>query len=261
MVMNPCLHAKVFSPSDIPGLFSWLDASQPSTILNALGAQAVVTDDVATWNARSGANAVTITSGARPVLGATYSLKGFPGIYFDGTNDGLTLGTGLNAEATIFAVTQREEQDAVSAGQARMIVSCLEPAAAFGMILATGRSGSANGNNVCLAACGGTILTTTTIAGSTTSGGVDGDFPNYTPVVLGGLCVSAGSQIYKDGTLIDECAATTSVNASTYPVRLGCASNDTRRYKGWLYEVVIYTRALTTLELGTVSDYLEGKWL
>ena len=72
------------TPSTIPGLTLWLDAADPSTITIATG--------VSSWRDKSGngLNASQATGSAQPVYQQSV-LSGLPALYFDGSNDFLSI--------------------------------------------------------------------------------------------------------------------------------------------------------------------------
>lgn len=94
------------TPLSLPGLVLWLDASDASTLYDAVSGGSLVAADgtVARWNDKSGQNnhATQATSGARPVRKLAIQ-NGLDVLRFDATDDGFATPLNLTATAAEFS--------------------------------------------------------------------------------------------------------------------------------------------------------------
>ncbi len=72
---------------------------------------------------------------------------------------------------------------------------------------------------------------------------------------------SSNYRAYVDGNEELNISSSASVSATGHTFNIGGHDNQTRSIDGYIFEVLVYERALTILEIETVEQYLGEKWL
>ena len=257
------------SPTSLPGLQLWLDASDSSTLYDATSGGSLVAADggVARWEDKSGnaRHATQSTSGSRPVR-KTAIQGGLDVLRFDGSDDWFVFSSSTSTfkflhstDSTVFVALTRSSTDDAS------IVDNVGGSTAgtgFTMYFA---NGSASSDKITAFAGRGVSQQTTFI---NTSGN---DF-----VPSGWSVVSHVGQPL-DATAAERSAlrrnggATQSNNSSTNAASTSNASNDLRigsfhnlntsyTFGGDIAEIIIYNSALSDTDREAVENYLMTKW-
>jgi hypothetical protein len=244
--------APAFAPTDISGLQLWLDASDTSTLYNATAGGSLVTADgsaVARWQDKSGNNRHIIqsTSNARPLL-KTSIKNGKNVLRFDGSNDALAIASSFaNTSNTTFAFIAFKHNSTTQTGSGG------------GRILNVSFNGT---NNRCYAGSGSAFINskigaTLGRAGTdnvNTSRGID---LNSLLLAFGRSNNSAG-QVFINGTSAGSLTPVNGGSATTQFLQVGGDANG--YLNGDVYEVLMYSAPLTTVQRQAVESYLNTKW-
>lgn len=239
-------------PTAFAGLALWMDASTLKTQGTAEMADGTAID---TWRSRaklpfnSAEPAFTATTTARPLYKQSVQ-NSLPGVLFDGTNDlmtGPTDWTNLTGrnERTIFVVCKPTALVSTGSGVTYSRPNLIGTAAGYDGI-SISPSGSDN------------IFTA-----------FDYDAASVRTASTGVLSVNSMALIeswHQDGVLsvsLNEAAAVTTtlreVTLSGSTIQMG-TSGSAAFYTGYIFEVLIYSRVLGTIERDAVAAYLRAKW-
>lgn len=223
--------SSTFNPRSISGLALWLDANDSSTLEITNGV-------VSQWNDKSisTANATQTTPENRP---GTTIVNGRTAVLFDGANDGLTFtGTARTNHTWIVVAAQTEDPTGTNA-----IIT--DSANGYGFTL--GRFGANRGIS---AGWGG-------FSGATYQS-VNLGFPGALPasVLSVNLAGGIGGNLWRNGTAI----ATFTDSLSTTISRIGFLNSSTFLLKGWIGEILCYSRSLTPAERQKAERYLGAKF-
>jgi hypothetical protein len=229
MAMNPKLlrpKASGFNPKSLPGFVYWLDASQSSTITVETG--------VAQWRDAGGSSikAAQVTANAQPAY-QTAQQNGKNAVYFDGTNDTMSLGdlsASFPSAATAIFAYRPNNQDTYS------IYTTTNNSAFWAY--PTGRTYI------------GTFKTTrlNNVASSL--------MPTNSSAVVAIVSSSSAYRVYINDVLAHDVAADFTSGTNH---RLGLNDLGTV-YKGWIYEAIFSSSALSTTQLSSAYKYLKAKW-
>jgi hypothetical protein len=221
-----------FVPTSVPNLALWLDASDTSTITHVANA-------VSQWNDKSGnANHAVQATGTKQPTTNTRTLNGLNVIDFDGSNDIMTLTSGINPATNGVTVFHVVEADVTTGTQATV-------------------GSNTNGMNFCVAVAGVAFQ-------HTQKSGVT----NY---VVGSNAVVAGTPFI--GTCRTQASGTTqnyngladgsNTTATSYTVNIDTIGNralETAPFNGKIGMVLVWPRVLNTLEVNIVGNYLSDIW-
>ena len=240
MGMSPRLlrpRASGFNPKSISGLAAWWDASDASTITTVSGV-------VSQWNDKSGnsLNATQTTANNRP-SNSTETLNGRAVMTF-ADNDFFSFTGTARTDETLFCVGRA---NVAPSGAVRTNIFVGDNASGFGLSVVTKNDGATGTVEINL----GGFTTGTTRAAFTIASGAP-----YGPGVLS--CVrssAAGGILRSDGTQRATCTTSNSFTLS----RIGGVGTASPLY-GYIAEILIYSRALTTSESQRVERYLGKKW-
>jgi len=229
MAMNPKLlrpKASGFNPKALPGFVYWLDASQSSTITTATG--------VSEWRDAGGGTikATQATANSQPAYQSAQQ-NGKNAVYFDGTNDQLTLGN----------------------------LSASFPTAASGIFAYRPNTDNSytlyrTSNNSAFQA----YPTAKTYIGTfktTRFNNVDSPFmPTNANAIIAIVSSAAAYRVYINDVLRHDVAADFSAGTSHV-----IGSNDLGDFfNGWLYEAIFTSTALSEANLSAAHKYLKAKW-
>jgi hypothetical protein len=181
--------------------------------------------------------------------------NGLGGVYFNGTTDGLS----VNPLTDLQSVT----------GQTIIVVAKSLSPSSTGQYIQGGEDGNTGLDEVFIRQSGGTYDIRTAF-GSATGGVVDGNTHILTTVFSGSGTNNSDRLKFR----IDSCEQTLSFNSSisattsslTDYVFMGVSYSNAVSgveqyyYNGFIFDVLVYSRALTVSELTVVENYLSGKW-
>lgn len=218
--------ASSFLPNSIANLAIWLDADNSGSVQIGTG--------VAGWNNRIPANAVNftqVTANNQPAY-QTAQQGGRNAIYFDGTNDSFAGGnfSSLFPSAASVVVAFRPDGDTEYTLIRTGNNSSFWQYPTNRTYIGTFKGTRVNNVATTLPTSGNSIVTITS------------DSSNY--------------RVYTGATLIHDLAADYSAGTSH---ALGVNDLGTF-YKGWIYEVLYYSRTLTADERAALIWYLSAKW-
>lgn len=229
MGMNPRLlrpRASGFDPRSLSGLAIWLDASDSTTVTISTGASQ--------WRSKVSGSSIKATQsiGNNQPAYQTAQRNGRNALYFDGTNDSLVLG---NLSSTFpsgasVAVAYRVESDTEYA------------------LIHTG-------NNLQFWAYNARTYIGT-FKGTRFNNVSSPSMPTDAAAIVSILSGSEGYAVYINNALAHSAAADFSAGTNH---QIGLNELGTF-FKGWVYEVVYYSRALSESEIGKVHKYLSAKW-
>ena len=231
MSMNPRLlrpRATGFNPKSISGLAMWLDAADTSTITLDAGA-------VSEWRDKAiGSQFVQTTPNNRP--GQT-TINGRNALLFDGSNDTLQCSNPFAAYPFSMFIVQR-------------VVAYTN----FGMHYAIGSSTNFNlrqfstAGNIEVEAPGGFARSTAALFSTTAA--------QLMSLVYDST--AANSVLYQDNTSVATSAAL------SQPTLSGTHFIGTRNgglpFNGYIAEILVYSKTVSTLERATISQDLGKKW-
>ena len=229
MPMNPRLllpRATGFNPKSLPGFVYWLDASQAPTITVSTG--------VSEWRDAGGSSikAIQVTGSAQPAY-QTAAQNGRNAVYFDGTNDNMSLGN-LSASFPTAATA----------------IFAYKPNGNDTYSLYTDSD-----NNAFWA-----YPTGRTYIGTFKTTRLNNVASPLMPIDRGAVVaiVSSGAayRVYVNGTLAHDVAADfgTGTNHRLGQNNLGAA------FRGWLCEAIFSSSALNASQLAAAYKYLDAKW-
>lgn len=215
-----------FSPKNIAGLVYWLDASQSSTVTVETG--------VAEWRDSAGSSikASQVSANSQPAY-QTAVQSGKNAVYFDGANDSITMGD-----------------------LSSFFPSAVTALFAYKASNSTEYSLYTDNNNSAFWA----YPTNRTYIGtfkSTRLNNVSSPLmPTNSAAVVAIASSSAAYRVYVDDVLAHDVAADFLVGTNH---RIGL--NDLgAAFKGWLYEVILYSSVLSDADLSSAYKYLKAKW-
>lgn len=218
--------ASGFNPKALSGFVYWLDASQSSTITVETG--------VAQWRDAAGSSikASQVTANAQPAY-QTAQQNGKNAVYFDGTNDSMSLGdlsaSFPSAATAIFAYKVDTDTD---------------------------YSLYTTSNNSAFWAYPTARTYIGTFKGTRLNNVSSPSMPTATAAIVAIVSSSAAYRVYINNVLAHDVAADF---ASGTNHRI--AQNDLGAVmKGWLYEAIFAASALGTSDLSKAYKYLQGKW-
>ena len=220
-----------FSPTNISGCQVWFDAADPSTVIAPNG-------PVLSWTSKGAASMTATPSGTAP----TYTkYNGFPGIAFNGTSTKMTTPT------TYSFGTTGSTWIAVSVNFSP-ISSTLPPDASV-VVAAAGAPERAIRYN----------STTSATSYSIHTGTLRQDTGNNTNGIRGFIDTAAAFNAYTNGT---------NTASNTTAVTFQAGSNqglimgqwNIGWLNGFIFEILIYNRALSLSEYQQVEAYLAQKW-
>jgi hypothetical protein len=229
MAMNHRLlrpRASGFNPKSLPGFVYWLDASQSSTITVSTG--------VSEWRDAGGSaiKATQVTANAQPAY-ETAAQNGKNAVYFDGTNDNMSLG---NLSASF-----------PSAASALF---------AFKVNNKTDYSLYTDSNNSAFWAYPTNRTYIGTFKGTRLNNVSSPSMPTNSAGIVAIVSSSAAYRVYINDALAHDVAADFVVGTNH---RVG--NNDLGAlFKGWLYEAIFYSSALSVSQLSAAHKYLKAKW-
>ena len=233
MSMSPRLlrPSSTFSPRSISGLALWLDANDSSTL--------TITDDaVSQWNDKSisKVNATQTTPENRP---GTTIVNGRTAVLFDGANDGLIFtGTARTDQTWIVVAAQTEDQTG-----SRAIIQD----ASNGYGITPARIGANRGISSGWGSFGATTYQVVSLG---FAGGLPASVLSVN--VAGGI----GGNLWRNGIAI----ATFTDSLSTTISRIGFLNSSTFPLKGWIGEILCYSRSLNPAERQKAERYLGTKF-
>jgi hypothetical protein len=215
-----------FNPASISGLAIWLDASDSSTVTTATG--------VSEWRSKVSGSAIAATQPTANNQPAYQSAarNGKNSIYFDGTNDVMLLG---NLSATF--------PSAASVCVAITVDTDNEYA-----VIQTGE------NNQFWQFSGSTYIGT--FKGTRVNNVPSPLMPTASSAVVSITSDATAYRVYINNSLAHDLAADFSAGTNH---RIG-QNNLGTQYKGWIHEVIYYSKALTAAEQSRVHGYLKSKW-
>ena len=229
MPMNPKLlrpRASGFNPKSLPGFVYQLDASQSSTITIATG--------VAEWRDAAGSSikAAQVTANAQPAY-ETAAQNGKNAVYFDGTNDNMSLGnlssSFPSAASALFAFKVNNKTD---------------------------YSLYTDSNNSAFWAYPTNRTYIGTFKGTRLNNVSSPSMPTNSAAVVAIVSSSSAYRVYINDVLAHDVAADFLVGTNH---RIG--NNDLGAlFKGWLYEALFYSSALSVSQLSAAHKYLKAKW-
>jgi hypothetical protein len=240
-------------PTSIPGLQLWLDASDSSTLYDSTVGGSLVTTDgsaIARWQDKSGNNRhiIQATSNARPLL-KTAVKNGKNVLRFDGSDDALAIASAFaNTSNTTFAFIAFKHNSTTQTG-----------ASGADRILNISFNGT---NNRCYAGSG-SAFTSGKIGAALGRGGTD-NVNTSRGIDLNSLLLAFGrnnnsnGQVFINGASAGSLTPVNGGSATTQFIQVGGAFNG--YLNGDVYEVLMYSAPLTTIERQAVEAYLNTKW-
>lgn len=226
-------------PSDVRGLVTWLDASDVSTITEAMNVVQTIADKSGQGNDATQGNPTL-----RPIL-TPAAQNGLSGLLFDSVDD-------------LMDIPNSPELEAIADEISIFFVAKFNPLANF----ATGHirkwSGTGNGVYIQNDSNGDALWRIATSAGSQVIPDVDALRPPvFTNIATqGGVILNSGNY--------DLRGASGSIESGTYDHGGGFSSNTGIRLfdraNGFLFELLVYNRAVSVAEAVFIEGYLAAKW-
>jgi hypothetical protein len=232
----PVIAPAAFSPSDLPNLVLWLNASTLALNDN---------DTVATWNDSSGLgnNASQSNSAKRPIYKASSGPGGKPSVQFDGTNYCMAGNTSITGTTlTAFAV-----------------LTMSNTTSDYGRALSLGATGNPDYNSAlyCVA-IGRNDLFARLYAFRNNSNGSQANVSYDTGYVFDTIFDGVNNTSYLNGTAQASAASAGTFGIANYG--LGGDVNGTTFWAGYISEIVVYSSALSNTDRAKVEQYLGTKY-
>lgn len=214
-----------FSPRSLANLVMWFDADDPASVQIGTG--------VSAWTSTitTQITATQVTANNQPAY-QTNQQNGRNALYFDGTNDSFTLG----------------DQSALFPSAASVVVAFRPDSDTEYTLIRTGNNSSfwqypTNRTYI------GTFKQTRLNNVATT-------LPTSGNSIVSITSGSSAYRVYTGATLAHDVAADYSAGTSH-----GIGVNDLGTfYKGWIYEILYFSRALPAVEVTILNSYLSWKW-
>ena len=223
----------ISSPTEIPGLELWLDASDTGSITHTA-------NSVTQWNDKSGNNyhASQSTSGMRPITN-TATMNGLNAIRFDGTDDRLDVSYSglrdLTGTEDITIIVIYKANTAAHNGRVFCFSNGASPHVSLSHYAVDQRTRyQAFGNEA-------TIVNT----------------PDTDAHMFG--LIREGTTLYAKYDADKEVTTTTGDESSTHGPYIGREFNNLNRLDGDIGEILIYNRAITVAEYNAIGVYA-GRW-
>jgi hypothetical protein len=219
--------AALFDPLTIKDCVMWFDASNAASVQIGTG--------VSAWSSAISANAITatqVTANNQPA----YQLgqqAGRNAIYFDGVNDSLPIGD----RSSLFP-------------SAASVVAAYRPDSDSDYTLIR------TANNFSFWNEGANLTRIGTFKGTRLGAGTSTTIPSSGNTVVSVTSDSSAYRVYVKTTLAHNVAADFSAGTSH---AIGINDLGTL-YKGWIYEILYFSRALTAVEVTILNSYLSWKW-
>jgi hypothetical protein len=257
MAMSPRLLrplATGFNPKSISGLFQWFDGSDRATLFDATSGGSPVADDgaVARWEDKSG-NGYHLTQGTagnRPTLRAAIR-NGKSALECDGANSVLVSASITNnmSELSVFSVWYADTLGGGSIGH------IWTTSGIFGA--STTRRLRLNPGDAAIFDAGSSNATTGGLAYSLGAWNRLHGFWN------GGTNRSTDFDFLVNGAALPSASpnatlTVTNTGSATYAV--GARPELSNHFDGYIAEVLVYTRYLSTSERTRVDNWLKAKW-
>lgn len=252
------LQTLISQPSDIDGLQLWLDA----TYINQEDNTAV-----STWEDKSGNgyDATQSTSANQPVFKKNI-INGKPSILFDGVNDTLSVPSSTSifkflhsTDSTVFLVCQA---GLVANPAVNMtLIHTANSTTLKGIYIRYDDASTNNdriGHNIYFGTSGQTVSSQQTTLGS---------FPanqfNYINVVSKPTNATASERSaiqINNGTIRKGNAATGVASTDDASLNLTIGGYSLTFLNGYISEILIYNKALTSGEIASIHNYIKSKW-
>ena len=255
-----------YRPLTIPGLQVWLDASDASTLYDATtGGSPVAADgEIARWQDKSGneRHFTQATSANRP-LRKTGEINGLDVVRFDGSNDILTSAAFSFPAAATAVMVVKANNWTTPGGYRHFLVHGYDPTPPdsglnVGISFFNQTGGTTAGwQSGDVAAFGNGYNTgqSPRAAGPTTAGS------DYR--VVSTVLSSSVADIYVNNTLVSTRLSDTgsAINtAKSYAMGVGNVLGVTEAWDGDACEIIVYHKALSSVERQAVQNYLSAKW-
>jgi hypothetical protein len=253
--MNPRLlrpTASGFNPKSISGLFQWFDGSDRATMFDATSGGSAVADDagVARWEDKSG-NGYHLTQGTagnRPTLRPAIR-NGRSVLEYDGANSNLVSASITNelSALSVFAVFAQDSLGGASLGGLW---------ANAGFAGGDARTYRIQSGPV-MAALFGTNVGSSPVLSSATSA-----FTRLHVFWTGGNDRAADFSFLEDGVFRASLSIGTMTVSPALPgsIAVGNRPSGSRAWDGYIAELLVYTRLLSSGEYTRVDGYLAKKW-
>lgn len=218
--------ASAFNPRSIANLVMWFDADDPASVQIGTG--------VSSWTSSNAANPVTatqVTANNQPAYQIAQQ-AGRNALYFDGTNDSLLLGdrSSLFPSAASLVAAFRPDSDTEYA-----LIRTGNNSAFWQYPTDRTYIGTFKGTRL------NNVATTIPTSGSS---------------VVSVTSDSSAYRVYVRASVAHDVAADFAAGTNH-----GIGNNELGTfYKGWIYELLYFSRALTAAEVTAVNSYLSWKW-
>ena len=218
-----------WTPIQLPGLMSWWDASDLSTITASSGL-------VSQWRDKSGAarHMAQATGTNQPTTG-TRTQNGLNVLDFDGTTDYMSTAVAAYSEVSPYSIFVAFKNDVGANSLTNIVVRCVDGTAAGSI--------SKDSTNTWRMNAG------TAIAGGT---------PDANPHGISAIFNSTSSYLRLDGTVL---GGPTNVGTAGFTqYRVGANNSATSPWDGFVCEIIMSTNAIGDPDVLLVENYLRVKW-
>lgn len=226
----------LFTPLAVSGCGLWLDAADSSTLT-------LSGSSVTQWNDKSGNGRNTSSVTGTPTL-TSNSLNSLPGIYFNGSQNmsGAFVYTSNTLSYFIISTTESDTTR-------------------YGRTFSIGTSGTNDFDNISSMACLARETIPNTLYMQRNNASVSSVSQTYSVPFLVSATLDGTNLVgYLNGTQIGSVANSGNFNTSVYTLSIGLPTSFNQRNKGFIYEIVMYTAALTSTQRQLVEGYLAWKW-
>lgn len=240
VIIDNYQYSSAFSPSNLPNLILWLDASDISTITQSSGS-------VSQWNDKSGNgyNATQATSANQPVTNSR-TINGINVLDFDGTNDMFAVPSisGLDsANFTVFCIYTVDDYTT----QLQSLITAYRTTVGNSTYGLTLNGTAANQISFSARFSAGSWATISHIH-------------NGSPQIAVGRRNSTTQQVWNGNGITASNTSAQSLGASLNGTGIGSRQAGQRHFNGVIAEIIMYNVALSDTEVNMVAAYLSSKW-
>ena len=246
-VLDPSVSAGyIKTPKQISNCIAWFDGNDSGTMTLSSNIASAWADKSGNNNTLNSAQLSNLPAGGFSPLYTANAVNGLGSVYFDGSNDYMFVNSGMGLASAVgytsFIVLSPRYLNAQQVAVGLQTSSGTYDFLAWWLSLDTFRIAFDGGGN-----------------GQTNTTSRNDNRPIIHSIVRNGTSANAYLNNLQYATNVTV-ASTVNSGVARLGVGAGTYSNGTDPYKGYVCEIIIYNRALSTTERSQVQNYLSNKW-
>lgn len=246
-VLDPSVSAGyIKTPKQISNCIAWFDGNDSDTMTLSSNIASAWADKSGNNNTLNSAQLSNLPAGGFSPLYTANAVNGLGSVYFDGSNDYMFVNSGMGLASAVgytsFIVLSPRYLNAQQVAVGLQTSSGTYDFLAWWLSLDTFRIAFDGGGN-----------------GQTNTTSRNDNRPIIHSIVRNGTSANAYLNNLQYATNVTV-ASTVNSGVARLGVGAGTYSNGTDPYKGYVCEIIIYNRALSTTERSQVQNYLSNKW-